>query len=134
MIIRQLNHVALHVADVKASSDFYERVLGLKPLPRPAFSFDGAWFEIAPADGSQPAQELHLIAGRDAFDGRIYHWAMRVDSIEDAAAHLRARQVNFAGPSRRPDGAMQIFLRDPDGHVIEFCVLPPLPAAATAGS
>ena len=33
--ISELNHVAIHVADVAASIAFYKDMLGLKPLPRP---------------------------------------------------------------------------------------------------
>ena len=33
---RELNHVAIHVEDVEQSCAFYERVLELKPIPRPA--------------------------------------------------------------------------------------------------
>lgn len=121
MHIDQLNHVALHVHDLAASVRFYREVLGLREIPRPAFGFDGAWFGIG-AD-----QELHLIA-RPAKEEpytvpRERHFAFRVADIEAAAAHLRQRGVDFQPPKPRPDGAMQIFLRDPDGHVIELCQL-----------
>ena len=54
----QLNHVALHVADVDKSCAFYRDVLQLEPMPRPNFDFPGAWFRLG-AD-----QELHLIGDR----------------------------------------------------------------------
>jgi catechol 2,3-dioxygenase-like lactoylglutathione lyase family enzyme len=44
----QLNHVAIHVADVERSVHFYRDVLQLEPLPRPAFKFPGAWFRLGP--------------------------------------------------------------------------------------
>ena len=56
----ELNHVALHVADVEKSSEFYADVLKLEPMERPAFEFPGAWFRLG------DFQELHLIGGRDA--------------------------------------------------------------------
>ena len=119
MKVAELNHVALIVSDLDASSRFYHGVLGLPPLPRPAFSFPGAWFKI----GSQ--QELHLIAGPLAAPvnegSRAGHFAMRVPDIQAAAAHLRAKGVKFRGPLDRPDGAQQIFLEDPDGHMVELC-------------
>jgi len=34
----QLNHVALHVADIERSVAFYRDVLQLEPMPRPAFT------------------------------------------------------------------------------------------------
>ncbi|HVW22730.1 MAG TPA: VOC family protein [Opitutaceae bacterium] len=121
MKIDELNHVALHVSDVPRSSRFYGDSLGLPALPRPAFDFPGAWFRIG------AVQELHLIGERlngPVDEGsRGGHFAMRVPDIEAAAAHLRARGVRFRGPLRRPDGAGQIFLEDPDGHVVELCQL-----------
>lgn len=41
MIILELNHVAIHVTDVKRSSSFYHDVLRLEAIPRPAFDFPG---------------------------------------------------------------------------------------------
>ena len=51
----QLNHVAIHVADVEKSVQFYQQVLLLETMRRPPFKFPGAWFRL----GSD--QELHLI-------------------------------------------------------------------------
>jgi catechol 2,3-dioxygenase-like lactoylglutathione lyase family enzyme len=123
MRISQLNHVALHVKDLDASIRFYGQVLGLKPCPRPGFNFAGAWFQIAPESGNSPQQELHLIGRSPETDmpPRERHFAMLVESIQEAERDLRDKGVEFSGPNGRPDGAMQIFLRDPDGHVIELC-------------
>jgi len=119
MKIDELNHVALLVRDVEASSRFYREVIGLNSIPRPGFSFPGAWFRI----GAQ--QELHLIKGE--FDGapddsgRRDHFALRVADVDEAAKDLRDRGAGFRGPVHRADGARQIFLRDPDGHILELC-------------
>ena len=130
MQIDQLNHVALHVADVEASIRFYRDVLGLEELPRPAFNFPGAWLRIGPGNSAQNGvQELHLIqrAPKETEDysfPRERHYAMRVVEIEAAAARLREHNVQFEGPHTRPDGAKQIFFRDPDQHRVELCWLP----------
>ena len=121
MKIIELNHVALHVTDVEASVDFYKRVLRLEPMPRPAFDFPGAWFRLG-AD-----QELHLIGDRGdpVFSGhRGNHFALRVDDIEAWQSHLQNVGAEGAPKKRRPDGAWQIFLRDPDRHVIELFTPP----------
>ncbi|MDR3457589.1 MAG: VOC family protein [Verrucomicrobiae bacterium] len=117
MKIHELNHVAIHVADVARSCAFYRDVLRLESLPRPAFDFPGAWFRL----GS--AQELHLI-------GRVVgnvppvnsndHFALRVEGIAAWENHLRQVGAEFRSRQPRPDGAWQIFLRDPDGHFIEL--------------
>ena len=119
MKVTELNHVALIVSDLEASSRFYREILGLPSLPRPAFSFPGAWFRIG------AHQELHLIAGRIASPvnegSRAGHFAIRVGDIQAAAGHLKAKGIKFRGPLDRPDGAQQIFLEDPDGHMVEIC-------------
>lgn len=122
MKILELNHAALHVSDVARSCEFYSRVLRLEPMARPAFDFPGAWFRL----GTQ--QELHLI-GRTEEPveprSRNNHFALRVDNIADWEKHLRNIGVAFRPPKPRPDGAMQIFLADPDGHCIELFTPPP---------
>jgi lactoylglutathione lyase len=119
--IAELNHVALHVSDVERSVRFYQNVLRLEPLPRPAFDFPGAWFRLG------TSQELHLIGDRNHpvhSGNRGNHFALRVDDLMAWATHLSQTQTEFGGPKSRPDGAMQIFLRDPDGHVIELFTSP----------
>lgn len=117
MRILELNHVAIHVEDVEKSCDFYSTVMRLERLPRPAFDFPGAWFRL----GTQ--QELHIIGDRQQpvlSNNRGNHFALRARELAPWAEHFRNLGVEFRGPVRRPDGAMQIFVRDVDGHVIEL--------------
>jgi lactoylglutathione lyase len=121
MQIRELNHVAIQVADVERSRDFYRRVLQLSPLPRPAFSFPGAWFRLG------TTQELHLIGerGEPVIAGsRGNHFALQVEDLAAWEAQLRQTGAEFLPKKRRPDGAWQIFVRDPDGHYIELFTPP----------
>ena len=117
MKIHELNHVAIHVADVARSCAFYRDVLRLESLPRPAFDFPGAWFRLG------TVQELHLI-GRVITTGPPVntndHFALRVEDILAWERHLRDVGAEFRPKKQRPDGAWQIFLRDPDGHIIEL--------------
>lgn len=117
----ELNHVALHVADLAASRRFYGELMGFAPMERPAFDFAGAWFRLG------PVQELHLIAGRSepvVSANRGNHFALRVESLPPWEDHLRRAGWDFVPPKPRPDGALQLFLRDPDGHVIELFTPP----------
>ena len=121
MRVFELNHVAIHVKDVQASCDFYGNVLRLKPLPRPAFTFPGAWFQL----GEQ--QELHIIGEREEpvfSKNRGNHFALRVDDLDAWERHLDSVGANRMPRKARPDGAAQVFLRDPDGHVIELFTPP----------
>ena len=121
MRIEELNHVAIYVTNVNQSSTFYREVLQLEPMPRPAFDFPGAWFRLG------QSQELHLIGDRGTPFMRTNdnnHFALRVDDIEAWGRHLRELRAHHRPKKQRPDGAWQIFLRDPDEHVIELFTPP----------
>lgn len=116
-----LNHVAIHVSDIARSAAFYEQVLRLAPLVRPAFSFPGAWFSLG------PGQELHLI-GDEQYPSqtphRGNHFALLIKDAQAWLAHLHAYSLTNTRIKTRPDSALQIFLTDPDGHFIELCTAP----------
>ena len=121
MQITQLNHVGLHVADLDRSRVFYGEMLGLREIPRPDMGFPGAWYRVG------TDQEIHLI-GRAPRGGaftppRERHVALAVSAMEDVERALAARGVAYAPPKSRADGALQLFVRDPDDHVIELCQL-----------
>ena len=119
--IHELNHVMIRVRDLDASIRFYGDVLGLPSLPRPNFNFPGAWFALG-------SQELHLIGDPDlsAAQRGHHHFAVRVDDPTATRRELESRGWTFLrGPSPRPDGALQLFVTDPDGYVIEFMSSPP---------
>ena len=118
----QLNHVALHVADIERSVAFYRDVLRLELIPRPAFTFPGAWFRLG------VDQDLHLIGERTRevnSHNRGNHFALLVDDFEEWERYLMDNKVNFAPRRTRPDGALQLYVIDPDGHYVELCTLPP---------
>ncbi len=119
--IRQLDHVAIHVKDVAASCRFYEEVLLLERIPRPAFTFAGAWFRLG------QTQELHLIGDRaEAVHShhRGNHFALLVDDLDTWERHFQSLHVPYLPRRTRPDGALQIYVVDPDGHYIELCAPP----------
>ena len=119
--IHELNHVAIHVSNLNASIHFYEQILELPRLPRPNFDFGGAWFAFG-------NQELHLIEDTALVpaDRRHHHFALLIDDTHDARAKLEAKGfTNFLSHGNRPDGAVQLFLLDPDGYRIELYSAPP---------
>src|SRR5690349_6924650 len=110
LAIRELNHVMLRVTDLAASVKFYGEILGLRPLPRPAFDFPGAWFALG-------TQELHLVADPKPPTGTRghHHFAIWVEDHATAHAELKRRGwPHLRGPQLRPDGVKQLVVTDPD--------------------
>jgi catechol 2,3-dioxygenase-like lactoylglutathione lyase family enzyme/uncharacterized protein YunC (DUF1805 family) len=128
--VRAIDHVTLVVKDLERSRRFYVDVLGMREVPRPAFSFAGSWFQagstqihlILEFSGSGPAGNLLPEHQRSS---RTQHVAFAVADAEAALVALRAAGVPvLSGAKPRPDGYLQVFVTDPDGHVIELCSPP----------
>jgi glyoxylase I family protein len=116
--IAGFHHAGLMVTDVERAAAFYEGVLGLRPLPRPDFGFDGRWYDL----GNN--QQLHLMSDSQTPDhtwqsGFDRHIALNVPDIAEAERQLTRLGVEFARGSGRA-GNVQLFLRDPDGNMIEL--------------
>lgn len=128
--VQFIDHVTLIVKDLEASRTFYCDVLGMQQVDRPNFSFGGSWFQagdtqihlILEHEKSSPAGED---MSRQKRSSRNRHFSFRIDDGDDAVRKLEAAGIPLlAGPKKRPDGAVQIFVRDPDGHVVELSTLP----------
>lgn len=122
------SHISLMVADVEQSAAFYRDVLGMTEVPRPrTFDFAGKWFRagsaeihlIASAEGKQPPGDAPNAGERKS---RARHFAFEVAGMDETLAHLRHAGIPIhAGPQERGDGALQVYVFDPDGHLIELC-------------
>jgi catechol 2,3-dioxygenase-like lactoylglutathione lyase family enzyme len=124
----RLQHTGLVVADLERSRSFYGGALGLDEVRRPPnFTFSGAWFQCG-------EDQIHLLAENDTTSraggpkpgpgaevGLIQHVAFEVDDLEAACRRLEMHGVPlFGGPMPRGDGVTQVFVLDPDGHVVEL--------------
>ncbi len=121
----EVNHVAIVVADVGRSLEFYTEIVGMEQILRPDFDRHGAWLTFGNLD-------LHLIKGRPAVhnddDLIVSHIAIVVEDMIGLRAKLaklgvKSRQnVSVPNPAEGIDARVdQAFVRDPDGYYIEFC-------------
>jgi len=124
MIPRRAHHVSFAVEDLERSKRFYEDVLGLEPLPRPDFGIAGAWYRAGNV-------QLHLIARPDgggsqpaatAFSPIANHTAFGIDDYPETLSLLRKCGVEVL--ETRPGVGPQMFIRDPDGNMIELTAVP----------
>lgn len=106
-----LHHASIRVADVGRSRQFYERLLGLGALERPDLGLPGVWYGIG-------AGQLHLIQSQPMgaeIDPSGPHFAIAVADLDAARRELAAAGIPTLDP-----GGDQLWLRDPDGNVIEL--------------
>jgi len=124
--VQNFDHVTYVVSDLAATENFYINVLGLKKTTRPAFDFKGDWYEIKNI-------LLHVILANDDSGlpgpgdrnvkrkSRGQHLAFNVDDFAGSLDLLEQHGISIAdGPKERPDGASQVYIHDPDGHLIEL--------------
>ena len=57
VVTPRINHIAFYVADLKVSTDFYEKLIGLPIIPEPFQDGRHTWFLIG------PKTHLHIISG-----------------------------------------------------------------------
>ncbi len=124
--VRAFDHITLIVANLQATRDFYVKTLGMKETPRPDFDFPGAWFEIAGVQiHATVASQLAGLAGwaeRNVISiSRGHHIAFEVDDLATAFARVTSLGIDVGdGPKTRPDGAQQLYIYDPDRHLVEL--------------
>jgi catechol 2,3-dioxygenase-like lactoylglutathione lyase family enzyme len=124
MQIKDILHVAIKTMDLEATNKFYSEILGLKGDPnRPeTIPAPGTWFDFV---GTQ----IHVIAGPKAYGetdqsafggGNIDHFAVRAAGYDAWRAHLEKHGVDYRQNIVRNLNQWQIFMRDPNGIVIEL--------------
>lgn len=119
--ITRINHVTLIVDQLEKAAEFYEHEMGLEVIPAFVFDYPTAFFKI------NEDQQLHLSEWEDAqsFRGHICVQVDDFNSIFYRAKELGIIDVEPWGKVRQlPDGAMQMFLRDPSGNLVEISSAP----------
>jgi len=117
----KINHVALVVSNLEEACTFYENELGLEPIPAFLFDYPTAFFKI------NAEQQLHLTEWDDVYSFRG-HICMQVDDINTMFFRMKELNVIDITPwgkvRQLPDGAIQMFVRDPSGNLVELSSRP----------
>ena len=130
MVGKLLHHISLTSKNLDAATAFYRDVLGLELVQRPDFPIAGRWFRFGTV-------EVHLIDRPDGsfrplpmIDPNDVHFAVRVPDFEfeitrlknlgyhedDNQSDEKRLRINRNGKAGYP----QVYLIDPDNHVIEI--------------
>ena len=118
MAATSINHVSVHAHDLDRSAAFYERLFAMRRIPTPTFAFPVQWLRLG-------NQQLHLFVRSDAQAPRFHHVALNVDDFEAVYWTAREQQLQdesafFAGMYELPDGAVQMYVRDPADNLVEI--------------
>ena len=117
MRVKQINHVALIVGDLEKCREFYTNVLGLEELPAFPFDYPVQFYKI------NEHQQLHLTEWKDAVSFRG-HLCFVVDDFNEAFRRFKEMGIIDVAPwgkvRKLKGGAMQMFIRDPSGNLIEI--------------
>lgn len=124
--VTSFDHVTIICADLDATRRFYVDVLGMTEVPRPTFKFPGLWFQSGNVQIHATQQNFEAGQAGWADRGntvvsRGHHIAFSVDDMAEAIKIVEVQGVPVASPlQRRPDGFQQLYLYDPDGHLVEL--------------
>src|SRR5579862_5649016 len=120
MSVGVLDHFNIRTRKLAETVRFYEDVLGLENGDRPNFAFPGAWMY------SEGKAVVHLVdispteEAQKPDSGVVHHVAFMSRGFKAMEAHLQSTGVPFR-TVQVPGGELwQIFVRDPNGVMVEL--------------
>jgi len=131
--IAGLHHVTLICSDVERSVDFYRNLLGMRVVKQTVNEDDrGARHLFFGDEDGKPGTLITCLEYPELDEGSVgrgstHHFALAVESEEELAAwrgYLGSRAVPCTEVMDRTY-FKSIYLRDPDGHIVELATLGP---------
>jgi catechol 2,3-dioxygenase-like lactoylglutathione lyase family enzyme len=144
MDIKRVDHYSIRTPDLEASRRFYTQIIGLREGPRPPFDFPGFWLYSGdpPTDlrnGARNYGMVHLMgydkdkpgsldayvgsrgaAGPATGTGALDHIAFAATGREAMIDRCQRNGVEFFERAVPLLGLHQVFIKDPDGVMIEL--------------
>jgi lactoylglutathione lyase len=126
--ITAIGHVAIKVADIDRTLDFYVGKLGFTEMLR-LDRDDRLWLLYLRITDDQYLEVFPEAVGDRAPPKEangLNHVCLTVESIDDAVAQLEALGIPLTSPRKLgADGNMQAWIEDPDGNRIELMEMAP---------
>lgn len=129
-MIRQLAHVCIHTNDLDAMVAFYSGGLGLPEQFRLRNDDDetvGVYLSCGQTTFLELFDQDRVLAmfGGDKVNlqvapTRLQHFCFEVTGLEAMKAHLDEQQIPYLDVGMGLDHALQIWVGDPDGNVVEL--------------
>lgn len=122
--IEFLDHVAIRVADMEASAEWYEKVLGLKRYKLPEWG-DFPIFLLSGKSGIAlfPADTTDINIEPTSKNVKIDHFAFNVTNENFEKAKKRYVELNLEFNIQDHYYFDSIYTKDPDGHIVELTTL-----------
>ena len=109
-------HTSVHADDLDESVRFYNELFGMEEIPAPDFPFPVRWLRLGDL-------QLHLFQSEDLAP-KGHHFGVDIDDFEATYVKVgkmdvREKEGYFSYLYEIPDGAVQMYLRDPAGNMVE---------------
>ena len=109
-------HTSVHAHDLDESVRFYQELFEMEEIPAPDFPFSVRWLRLGDL-------QLHLFQSDDPAP-KGPHFGIDVDDFETVYEKVgkmgvREKEGYFSHLYEIPDGAVQMYLRDPAGNMVE---------------
>lgn len=116
------NHIAIYVKNLDKSVSFYSKLFQFDSIPDPFPERRITWFKIGEYN------QLHIIQSmRDTIIAQdTYHFCFSVADVNEFVERLSKLNIDYVGADMktknivsRNDGKKQIWIKDPDGYMVE---------------
>ena len=120
MSVGVLDHFNIRTRDLGATVHFYQDIMGLEKGPRPNFAFPGAWMY------SEGKAVVHIVdisktdEPQKPDSGVVHHVAFASRDFNGMKARLQSKGMTFDTRQVPGGETWQIFVRDPNGVMIEL--------------
>jgi len=118
-----VEHVTIRVRDLEASIDYYGQMFQARVILRRNLAGGKkiAFLRI----GDSMLELMGFGPGKEPVDSRdhygVHHIGIKTDNFDETYKHLKANGAEFLGEPFEPTAGIRlVFLRDPNGAVIEL--------------
>jgi glyoxalase family protein len=131
--IAGLHHVTLICADLERTVDFYRNLLGMRVVKQTVNEDDrGARHMFFGDEEGRPGTLVTFLEYPELEEGSVgrgstHHFALTVETEEELTAwrdYLQSREIPCTDVMDRTY-FKSVYLRDPDGHIVELATLGP---------
>ena len=131
MTVHHIQHFLLQTADIEATVEWWEDVMGFEQGPHPDFGFPVVWMYLEGRDvlhitkggptvsanrQTYLPQESPAVRGTGVLD----HVAFHATGLRETLAMLQAKGIPFKLRQAASQGLFQVFMLDPNGVRVEL--------------